>query len=204
MMNDGGKRVFLIVLTLIFGLLLYMCVDGRDIIRWTADVAYSRGNERVYIERLGDGAIYIGGEGTLYGSDMRALVEGESMTVESVTDIIIGNDITEIGYDVICGYPILRTVRLGDGVTVLGNGSICDCPELQFVFIPAGVQRISRDFLYDCNRCIVITDGPAEGLPKLRNTRKANIIGNVDSFAAMQSAWTNGTELPEILERWWP
>ena len=204
MMKDGGRRVFLVVLALIFGFLLYKCVDGRDIIRWTADVAYSRGNENLHIERLGEGSIYIGGEGKLYGSDMRALVEGESMTVESVTDIIIGNDITEIGYDVICGYPILRTVRLGDGVTVLGNGSISDCPELQFVFIPAGVQRISRDFLYDCNRCIVITDGPADGLPKLRNTRKANIIGNVDSFAAMQSAWTNGTELPEILERWWP
>ena len=203
MMKDGGRRVFLVVLALIFGFLLYKCIDGRDIIRWTADVAYSRGNENLYIERLGDGTIYIGGEGKLYGSDMRALIEGESMTVGSVTDIIIGNDITEIGYDVICGYPILHTVRLGDGVTVLGNGSISDCPELQFVFIPAGVQRISRDFLYDCNRCIVITDGPADGLPKLRNTQKSNIIGNVDSYAAMQSAWTNGTELPEILERWW-
>lgn len=204
MMNDGGKRVFLVVLVLIFGLLLYMCVDGRDIIRWTADVAYSRGNESLYIELLGDGAVFIGGEGKLYGTDMRALIEGESMTIETVTDIIIGNSITEIGYDVICEYPILRTVRFGDGVTVLGNGCISDCPELQFVFIPAGVQRISRDFLYSCNRCIVVTDGPADGLPKLRNTRKANIIGNVDSYATMQSAWQNGTELPEILERWWP
>ena len=53
MMNDGGKRVFLAVLALAFGLLLYMCVDGRDIIRWTADVAYSRGNEDLSIERLG-------------------------------------------------------------------------------------------------------------------------------------------------------
>lgn len=204
MMNDGGRRAFLAALALIFGLLLYLCIDGRNIIRWTADVAYARGNDSLSIERLGDGAIYIGGEGKLYGSDMRALIEGESMTVGAVTDIIIGNGITEIGYDVIREYPILRTVRIGDGVTVLGNGSISDCPELQFVFIPAGVQRISRDFLYSCNRCIVITDGPADSLPKLRNTRKANIIGNVDSFAAMQSAWTNGTELPEILERWWP
>ena len=204
MMNDGGKRVFLAALALAFGLLLYMCVDGRNIIRWTADVAYSRGNENLSIERLENGAICVGGTGKLYGSDMRALIEGESMTAETVTDIIIGDGITEIGYDVISGYPILRTVRLGDGVTVLGNGSINDCPELQFVFIPATVQKISRDFLYDCNDCIVITDGPADGLPKLRNTRKANIIGNVDSYAAMQSAWTNGTELPEILERWWP
>ena len=39
MVNDGGKRVFLAVLALIFGLLLYMCVDGRNIIRWTADAA---------------------------------------------------------------------------------------------------------------------------------------------------------------------
>ena len=125
------------------------------------------------------------------------------MTVGMVTDVIIGNGITEIGYDVICQYPVLRTVRIGDGVTVLGNGSINECPELQFVFIPAGVQRIGRDFLYSCNDCIVITDGLADGLPKLRNTPKTNIIENVDSYAAMQSAWQNHTELPEIMERWW-
>ena len=203
MLYDGGKRVFLAALLLVFGLLLYLCIDGRDIIRWTADVGYFRQNESLYIEHLDDGVIFIGGEGKLYGTDMRALIEGESMTIENVTDIIIGNGITEIGYDVICEYPILRTVRFGDGVIVLGNGCISDCPELQFVFIPAGVQRIGRDFLYSCNRCIVITDGPVGGLPKLRNTRKANIIGNVDSYAAMQSAWQKGTELPEILERWW-
>ena len=100
MMNDGGKRVFLAVLALVFGLLLYMCVDGRDIIRWTADVAYSRGNENLSIERLENGVICVGGTGKLYGSDMRALIEGESMTAETVTDIIIGDGITEIGYDV--------------------------------------------------------------------------------------------------------
>lgn len=203
MLYDGGKRVFLAALLLAFGLLLYLCVDGRNIIRWTADVGFSRQNESLYIERLDDGEIFIGGEGKLYGTDMQALVAGESMKPGDVTDIVIGDDIDEIGYDAICGYPVLHTVRLGNGVRVAGNGSIRECPELLFVFIPNGIQRISRDFLYSCNDCIVVTDGPVKELPRLRNTRKANIIGDVGSYEAMQAAWTNGTELPVILERWW-
>ena len=203
MRKDAGKRIFLAGLLLIFGLLVLMCINGREIIRWTAEAAYAKQNESLYLRHLEGGAIYIGGEGKLYGTDMQALIEGESMTTGDVTDIIIGDGIEEIGYDVVCEYPILRTVRLGDGVKVVGNGSIRECPELQFVFLPSGVQRIGRDFLYSCNQCIVVTDGPADSLPKLQNTRKANIIGNVNSFEAMLTNWTKGTELPEILEKWW-
>ena len=202
MKNDGGKRAFLIALAVIFILLVYLCVDGREIIRWTAELAYTRQNESLYIELIEDGGVFIGGEGKLYGTDMQALVEGESISAATVMDIIIGDGITEIGYDVICGYPILHTVRLGDGVKVIGNGSIRECPELLFVYVPSGVEKIGRDFLYDCNDCIVVTDAQEGGLPKLRNTRKDSLIYNVDSYEAMEAAWT-GTELPEILQRWW-
>ena len=203
MKNDTGKRIFLVVLAAIFGLLLYMCIDGSSIIKWTAEVAYPRQNESLYIEWLDEGVIRIGGEGKLYGTDMQAMIEGGGKTAAEVTDIIIGDGITEIGYDVICEYPILHTIRLGDNVRIAGNGSIRECPELWFVFVPSGIEKISRDFLYECNDCIVVTDGAASKLPKLRNTRKANVIGNVDSYAAMQEAWTNGTELPEMLQHWW-
>lgn len=204
MRYDRGKHVFLVALALVFGLLTYMCIDGREIIRWTAEVTYTRQNESLYIERLDDGIVFIGGEGKLYGTDMQALVEGESMTFGDIMDIIIGDGITEIGYNVICGYEKLHTVRLGNGVRIAGNGSIRECPELLFVFVPSGIEKISRDFLYSCNDCIVVTDSEEKGLPKLRNTEKENIIWNVNSYEAMQTAWTNGTELPEIMERWWP
>ena len=203
MRNDGGKRIFLAVLVVIFILLLYLCIDGRELIRWTAEVTYGRQNESLYIEQLDDGNIFIGGEGKLYGTDIQVLVEYERMTPESVHDIIIGDGITEIGYDAICGYPILHTVRLGDGVRVAGNGSIRECPELLFVYVPAGIEKISRDFLYDCNDCIVVTNAQEKGLPKLRNTKKANVLYGVDSYEAMQEAWPD-TELPEMLQRWWP
>lgn len=203
MMHDTGKRVFLAVLVIVFGLLLYMCIDGVSIIKWTAEVIYPRQNESLYIQWLDESAVFIGGEGKLYGTDMQSMLEGEGRTTDEITDIIIGDGITEIGYDVICEYPILHTIRLGDGVRVAGNGSIRECPELWFVFVPAGIEKISRDFLYECNECIVVTDGQADSLPKLRNTRKENVIWNVDSYEAMQEAWTNGTELPEILQYWW-
>lgn len=203
MTHDTGKRVFLAVLVIVFGLLLYMCIDGVSIIKWTAEVVYPRQNESLYIQWLDESAVFIGGEGKLYGTDMQALIEGEGRTADEITDIIIGDGITEVGYDVICEYPILHTIRLGDGVRVAGNGSIRECPELWFVFVPAGIEKISRDFLYECNECIVVTDGQADSLPKMRNTRKANVIENVDSYEAMQAAWTYGTELPEMLQYWW-
>lgn len=203
MTHDTGKRVFLAVLVIVFGLLLYMCIDGVSIIKWTAEVVYPRQNESLTIQWLDESAVFIGGEGKLYGTDMQTMIEGEGRTAEEITDIIIGDGITEIGYDVICEYPILHTIRLGDGVRVAGNGSIRECPELWFVFVPAGIEKISRDFLYECNDCIVVTDGQAGSLPKLRNTRKDNVIENVDSYEAMQAAWTNGTELPEMLQKWW-
>jgi RNA-splicing ligase RtcB len=59
MKYDGGKRAFLVVLLVIFALLVYRCIDGREIIRWTAEVAYTRQNESLYIETLEDGSIYI-------------------------------------------------------------------------------------------------------------------------------------------------
>ena len=59
MKYDGGKRAFLVALLVIFALLVYLCIDGREIIRWTAEVAYTRQNESLYIETLEDGSIYI-------------------------------------------------------------------------------------------------------------------------------------------------
>ena len=203
MTHDTGKRVFLAALAIVFGLLLYMCIDGVSIVKWTAEVVYPRQNESLYIQWLDDGVMFVGGEGKLYGTDMQAMIEGEGRTTEEITDIIIGDGITEIGYDVICEYPILHTIRLGNGVRVAGNGSIRECPELWFVFVPKKIRKISRDFLYECNECIVVTDGRADKLPKMRNTRKANVIERVNSYEAMQAAWTNGTELPEVLQYWW-
>lgn len=203
MKNDVGKRVFLAALLVIFLTLLYMCIDGTSIIQWTAEVAYSRQNESLYLDKLDDGVIYIGGKGKLFGTDMQALIEGQGWTFGDITDIIIGDDITEIGYDAISNYPILHTVRIGANVRVAGNGSIRECPEMWFVFVPAGIERISRDFLYECNDCFVITDANAKELPRLRNTNKKNVIEKVDSYEAMQAAWTNGTDLPDIMQRWW-
>ena len=86
MKNDTGKRVFLVILAVVFGLLLYMCIDGGSIIRWTAEVAYPRQNESLYIQWLDESAIYIGGEGKLYGTDMQAMIEGGGKTAAEVTD----------------------------------------------------------------------------------------------------------------------
>jgi len=203
MKNEWAKRIIIAVMLVCFALMLYLCEDGRTITQLEAEVEYPRQNDTLQIEQLDIGIVRVDGEGKLYGTDMHAMLAGEGLSVNTITDIIIGDGITEMGYDVICDYPSLHTVRIGDNVKVMGNGSIRECDEMWFVYLPSGIERVSRDFLYDCNNCTVVTDGPAEDLPRLRNTKKANLIGNVDSFEAMQAAWTGETELPEMLEHWW-
>ena len=203
MKDQKAKCLFLIVLSAILAVMLFVFADDRLYLPWAAEVTNPRQNESLYLEQLDEGIIYVGGEGKLYGTDMHVMLEGEYLTKDRITDIIIGDGITEIGYDVICDYPFLHSVRLGENVSVVGSGSIRECDELWFVYLPKGLKKASRDFLYDCNDCVVVAEGPAKDLPKLRNTKKKNIIENIDSFEALQSAWTGETELPEMLEQWW-
>ena len=203
MRNDGGKWIFFFSLTAVFALLTYLCVDGRIIDQWTAEMDYPRQNETLYLQSQDEGVLCIGGEGKLYGADMQAMLEAGGWKKDDVSDIIIGNGITEIGYQAISSIPHLRTVRIGDDVRVTGNGSLRVCEELQFVYLPSGLERAGRDFLYDCNRCYVVTNGSCKELPKLKNTKTENIIEFVDSYETMMEAWAGGTELPEILEDWW-
>ena len=110
MRNDWGKRVLIFVLSACFVALVYLCAEGRTIIRWTAEVSNPRQNESLYVEWRTDDVLYVGGEGKLFGTDMQAMVEGESLLIADVQNIIVGDGITEIGYGAFSKFDSLKTL----------------------------------------------------------------------------------------------
>ena len=201
MKSRVSRHVFTAILLVCAAALLFLCIDGRTLSALKAEVRHPRQNGSLYAERRDGGVVYIGGEGALSGDDMLPLVESLGKK-KHVTDIIIGDGITEIGYNAIVEYEAQRTLRLGRGVQTVHIGAIKNCEALEYVFLPAGLRNASRDFLYSCNNCLVVTDGTKKELPRLRNVKKSKLLTEVDSLEALQAA-LGDTELPEALKQWW-
>lgn len=201
MLYDGAKRIFTAALALCLIALAALCIEGDTLMGLNAEVNHPRQNDSLGIE-VRDGVVTITGEGKLYGSDMHALVErlGDE---SDVTDLVIGDGITEIGYDAIVNYRGLRTLKLGKSVKTVDINSVHMCEALRYVYIPKGLARAGRDFLYGCNHCVVVTNGKAKDLPKLHNVKKDNLLTGIQSYEALAAALGDGEKLPAALKAWW-
>ena len=204
MKHDVARRAALAALAAFFAYLLYLCADGRTLMKLNAEVRHERINNSLYLEKQGDGILFIGGEGTLTGQDLMALVEGEG-NKNDVRELVIGDGITELGYNALIEFEGLRTLWLGRDMKTVAKGAVKGCTSLKYVFLPRGFEKCGRDFLYECGKCVVVTDGPADGLPRLYNVSKKRVLADVDSYDALKAASGKGEEdLPQGLKRWWP
>ena len=202
MRNDLARRLFTLVLIVCLLWLTVLCAFGKTLMRLNAEIRHPRQNESIFLEHRADGVIYIGGEGELHGDDMMALIEGEG-NKNDVTDLIIGDGITSLGFNAMCQFESLRTLWLGRDMKSVSNGAIRECTSLMYVFVPQGLSLAGKDFLYSCNNCTVVTDGNVKKLPKMKNVSRKNVLGNVDSYEAMVAACGEGVTLPEALKQWW-
>ena len=203
MKRDFARRAALVGVMAFFAYLVFLCAEGRTLMKLNAEVKHPRINGTLYLEKWGDGIFFVGGEGILYGSDLMALVEGEG-NKNDVREIIVGDGITELGYKAMIEFEGMKTLWLGRDMAVADIGSIKGCTALQYVYLPACFAQCGKDFLYDCGKCVVVTGGPADSLPTLRNVGKKRLLAGVDSYEALAAASAPGTELPEGLKRWWP
>ena len=115
-MKDGGRRAFLAVL--LAGLGLLVVLYGRRSIdeQMTFEQQYPRVNETLYLTLDGEDVVTFDGTGELYSKDIASLLKGANLSKDAVTDIIIGEGITEIGYDAFDGYDALRAIAKDFGV----------------------------------------------------------------------------------------
>lgn len=203
MAKDWGRRACLAILGLSFLFLVYLCAEGRTILRMQAEIDNPRQNQSLSIEMKDGHALFVYGEGRVNGIDLNAMIRGEGLDKNDIRDIVIGDGITEIGYEAICEYESLETVWLGKNVTVAGNGSLCRCPSLRFIYLPGGFSRAGKDFLYDCGQCYVVSEGKKKKLPGMRNVKKQQLLTEIADMDALRSALGDDAELPDGLRYWW-
>lgn len=187
MKKECDKRIF----TGILGILLVIICIAVHVIENRmgdeTDIVVSLQNESLYIEERENDVIYIGGEGKLESGDLSALLTANGLLASDVTNLIIGNEITEIGYNCINGYKYLETLRLGDRVACVRNGAVLNCAALDYLYIPESVEKLGRDFLYGCGAFYIVTDGPAEAIEEKLDTEPLFIVersGSYDDFLA--------------------
>ena len=181
MKSDFGKRGFLLLMVLLFGAICLLSMKDR-----AADAVQHAErqleNKSLFLERREGDVIYIGGEGALSQEDLRALMKAAEVRSNELVNVIIGNDITEIGYNVLNGLSNLETLRLGDNTRTVNNGSIKNCGGLRYIYIPGGIQRLGLDFLFECSGVFILTDGEGQSLPEMPNVIDNQIISGVHGF----------------------
>ncbi len=189
MTKERDKRIFTGILGI---LLVIICIAGymtenriRNVMGNEIDIAVSLENESLYIEERENDVIYIGGEGKLENTDLKVLLEANGLAASDVVNLVIGNEITEIGYNCINGYKYLETLRLGDNVGCVRNGAVLNCPALKYIYIPGSIEKLGRDFLYGCETFYIVTDGMAEELEEKLDSEPLFIFeksGSYDDF----------------------
>ena len=180
MKNDRGKRVFIVLLAAALVALYVYSGTGRYAA--STDEEEGHRNTSLYVRTLDDGTIYFGGEGKVYGDEFETLLSESRLHTKDVVNVVFGDGITEIGYNVMNRYGSLETVRLGAGTKVVNNGAISRCDSLQYIYVPKGIQRVSRGFLYNCPNAYVVTDAAEGELIKLENAKANRVITEVRSY----------------------
>lgn len=165
---------------------------------------YPTQNPSLNLEIDRDGILRVEGEGKLFGSDMDMMLQAKGIRSKAVTNVIIGDDITEIGYDALFGKRHLLTLKIGKNVRRIAAGALQSCVQLQYIYLPSGLEKVGGDFLFNCNDCLVITDGAAGDLPAMENVSEERLVEHVDSYETLLTACQGDANLSATLKLWWP
>lgn len=203
MKYDGGRRAFLAALAACLGLLVFLFARRSVDAQMLSERHNLRVNTGLTLSVAEGNVATILGEGKLYASDMAALLRDADMKKDDIRDIIVGDGITEIGFDVFSDCERLQSLKLGRAVARIATGGLKDCPALKYLFFPAGLEDVGLDFMGGCKAALIVTDGPASRLPKFQNVnKKKRVLENVDSLEALLAA-AGGDDLPAGVASWW-
>lgn len=200
MCRDWSRRAFAALLLLCLTGLTFTGAEQSSDSKSDSGQLNQRVNQTVTMTVSSDGIVRFRGEGKLYREDVLALLRESGITKNAVTDIILEEGITEIGYRCLWNMNKLRTLKLGPDTARVAVRGVAECPALLYLWMPSGLKSIARDFLYGCDCCRVIT--AAETLPEMGNVSKERMLTGVDSHKAL--AELVGDEVfPEAMKVWW-
>ena len=95
------------------------------------------------------------------GGDANPLYYADNLYLngELVTDLVIPDNVTSIGYLAFSRYPGLTSVTIPDGVTDIGASAFSGCSNLETVIIGDGVKTVGDFTFYDCANLTSVTIG---------------------------------------------
>jgi len=198
------KRLFLVGLIVCLALLVFLFARRSVVDQMALENEYPRKNMTLTLRREDGGVIRVDGEGKLYADDMKALLKAAGISSRRVEDIIVGDGITEIGYGVFMRQGNLKTLKLGRSVAQARPGALKSCDSLEWLYLPSGLRDIGAGFLYDCEKCRVVTDAQPGDVPGLDNLQEdGRVFAGVDSFETLQARVEDADSLPDALALWW-
>ena len=152
--EDGqGVIIFDAPVTTIGGVAFYICTSLTSVT--IPDSVTSIGNLAFYDCTLLE-AFY----GKFASSDNRCLIiDGvlNSFAPAELTNYVIPNSVTSIGYRAFSNCTSLTSVTIGNSVTSIGGHAFDDCTSLTSVTIPDSVTEIGSDAFYNCTSLTSVT-----------------------------------------------
>lgn len=186
MSKERDKQIFLVLLivALIVCIVLTIHDDpGNDI--ETIDTVKNQSklkNNTLEMRQDGFGTVIVDGVGELTQSDFNALLANNDLSIMDVENIVIGDEITNIGYHCIYNMDYLKTVKLGNSINTIRNGSIKNSPSLEYIYLPRSIEKVANDFLSGSEQYVVISDGDLENILSGINTENIILVSNIHSF----------------------
>lgn len=72
-------------------------------------------------------------------------------------DIIIPEEVTEIGESAFYSCPTIITVKLHDKITKIGDSAFSDCASLEKINLPESVRYLGAYAFYDCTHLKIVS-----------------------------------------------
>ena len=152
------------------------------------------------IKNLNDEAFFIDGKGQLDSDTLVKIIHQNGQNTTDIIHLILGDNITDLGYHSIANLPYLESVKLGAGIKTIRNGAFMNCKKLEWVFVPSGIEKVGRDFLYNCPIATIVTDGKANFLENPEDYyRVIEDVRNYDDLSRGIAKTTYATFLPKNL-----
>ncbi|WP_458462826.1 leucine-rich repeat protein [Paenibacillus sp.] len=204
MRYDKGRWVMILLLLSCFMTLAVLYARRSVDAQMVNETKYPRKNDTIQLAIHDGTALRVSGEGKLYADDLDVLLKSASAKKKDITDIIVEEGITEIGYNTFTQFIMLKTVKIGRDVKRIAPGALKQCESLEYLFFPAGLNQIGKDFLYACPKCRIVTNGTVGDLPEMANVKKAErVLPEVDSWKALLAAIGDGDKPPASVKEWW-
>lgn len=134
-------------------------------------------NDTLYIELKNNSVACIEGEGKLSRNDIEQLLSSVNLSSITVENIVIGDNIAELGFNCLGGFSALKTLKIGMGIKEIKNYAVTSCTSLKYLFFPDSVEVVGKGFLDNCFEVCVYSNGKYQEI--MNQLQQTNLFAHV-------------------------